>query len=402
MLAELVEIAEREQAAGAWGAAAEAWEAVRRAAVSSGRLPLARASAANAVEALRRDDRPAAMLVALKRALGLAEGSDREGLEVQLLAALLDAGQLRLAVVRGRELLARCAPNLRLVVADTLAGALQLRGDVIGLRGLVAQLDREATGPARLAVGFRRAQLLRLQGQLDEASEELVEVHKALAERPGGQGGAAAALTELAEIATLRGQTDAAAAFLQGAADLWTQAGRRSGLYQVEAARALASLAGGATTFLPGLLDGPVDYAAERGLSLVEARCRLARGLCRHAGGSDAAWADLDAAILLADTAEAPLLGGRARLERARLGLGDEGGPVDVADIERAVELLSGDRLWQSRALMLLAQRLAEDRPDEAIRAAGTALCRFKAMGLDRDEAAARELLGGLGGTASC
>ena len=283
-------------------------------------------------------------------------------------------------------------PGLRLVVADTLAGVLLSRGDLLGLANLVEQLEAEARGGAVLAARFRRAQLQRMQGQLDDAAEGFIQIHQVLADHPQAAAAAGGALCELADICLIKGEFDECFAFLGGAAGHFQESRRRAALFQLEAERAMAVLTSGAT-FLPGLLDGPVDYAGSRGLVLLEARTRLARGLCRVAGGSDAAWADLDAAVLLAETAGAPILAGRARLERFLAGFGEEGGERTVDDLRQAMEDLTGDRVWHSRAMVLLGQAVAATRPGEAIELAGRALCRFQAMALSEDERSASRVL---------
>ena len=380
-------------AASRWGEAAEAWGRVHGRAMRSGDLELAQRGASERVEALRRDDRPAQMLDALGAALALVEGDARTPLEVQVVAAMADIGQLRGAARRASELLARTTrPGTRLVVADTLAGVLLSRGDLLGLSNLVEQLEAEARGPARLSARFRRAQLERMQGQLDAAAQGFIEVHETLAPHPAAAAAAGGALAELADICLIKGEFDECFAFLGGAAQHFQQARRRAALFQLEAERALAVLTSGAN-FLPGLLDDHVEYAGSRGLVLLEARARLARGLCRVAGGSEAAWSDLDAAVLLADTAGAPLLAGRARLERFHAGLGEEGGVASTEDLRRAVEDLTGDRVWHSRAMVVLAEALMSRRPAEAIELVGRAMCRFQAMDLGEDEAACKRVL---------
>lgn len=393
-LTEEVRQATELSAASRWGEAAAAWRRVVEQSMQAGELELARDAVGSEIEALRRDDRPAAMLVALRRAQGLAEGAGRIQLDLAVIAALADSGQLAAATSTATELLSRTThPGLRVVVADTLCGVLLSRGDVLGMAGLVERLEAEAQGPAALAALFRQAQLARMQGRLVVASESLVRVHQALAPHPSAAAAAGAALAELADICLLKGEFDEAFAFLKGATGHFAEDGRRGPVFQIEAQRALAVLASGATTFLPGLLDNAVEYAEDRGLVLLEARTRLARGLCRSASGSDAAWGDLDAAVLLAEHAGSPILAGRARLERFLAGWGADGGEPRLEELRDAVEQLTGDRVWQTRAMSVLAQRLVKRRPGEAIELAGRAVARFQAMELDADEEQARRVL---------
>ena len=57
------------------------------------------------------------------------------------------------------------------------------------------------------------------------------------------------------------------------------------------------------------------------------------------------------------------------------------------------MEDLTGDRVWHSRAMVLLGQAVAATRPGEAIELAGRALCRFQAMALSEDERSASRVL---------
>ena len=393
-LAEEVAQATALSSASRWGEAAEAWRRVVELAMQAGELEQARAGMSERIEALRRDDRPAAMLQVLTQAQALAEGPERVRLDVAVVAALADAGQLAAAANTATELLSRTThPALRVVVADTLCGVLLSRGDVLGLAGLVERLGAEAQGPAQLAARFRRAQLDRMQGRLEDAADALIHVHQTLAPHPSAAAAAGAALAELADICLIKGEADEAFAFLHGAAGHFAEDGRRAASFQLEAQRAMAVLASGATTFLPGLLDGAVGFAEERGLPLLEARARLARGLCRSASGSDSAWGDLDAAILLAEHAGAPVLEGRARLERYRAGWGPDGGQAQVDELRVAVERLVGDRVWHTRASADLAFLLAKTHKAEAIERAARCIARFQAMGLEADEERVREVL---------
>jgi hypothetical protein len=120
---------------------------------------------------------------------------------------------------------------------------------------------------------------------------------------------------------------------------------------------------------------------------MLEARLRLARGLCRHLSGSEVAEVDLKAAALLADTAGAPWLAGRIRLEGYRYGL------LDVDELKTAVEQLTGNQPLYARAVVNLADALLETEPTEALHLAATALARLSFMDLPEDEEAARGVL---------
>lgn len=388
-LRERARLAQGHADAADWSAASLAWAQMADRAIELARADVARAALHEAVEALRHDDRPGATLALLSKAIDLAEGRDaRAVLKLQLGAALLDAGFPELAEQETREALALAGvAALQQVVADSLAGVLLARGDIIGLRGVVAQLLAESSGITAVSARFREAQLHRLDGRLDRARDGFVAACEALADHPRAAGARAAALSELAELELVRQQPDGALALYELAAGEWERAGRRAGLLGVLAGRAQAILESGAT-FLPGLLDEPIAYAEARELPALEARLRMARGLCRHAAGSEAADADLEAAILLADTARSPWLAGRIRYERHRCGLAAE-----ADELRRAVDQLTGNQPWYCRATLALAQATLGRDPAEAMRLAGRVLCRFSAMGLDNDRAAAEALI---------
>lgn len=372
-----------------WSAASLSWAELADRAIELGRVDVARAGLHEAVEALRYDDRPGACLSLLAKAIELAEGRDaRAVLKLQLGAALLDSGFPELAEQETREAMALAASApLRLVVADTLAGVLLARGDVLALRGIVAQLLAESEGITAVSAGFREAQLHRLEGRLDRARDGFTATCTALADHPRAAGPRATALSELAELELLRQDSEAALKLFQLAGQEWKRAGRKAGAYQVQAGVAQSVLESGAT-YLPGLLDEPIAYAESRGLPALEARLRMSRGLCRHSAGSDAADIDFEAAILLADTARSPWLAGRIRYERHRCGLS-----TDLQELMRAVDQLTGNQPWYCRASLALARASQRSNPAEAMRLAGRVLCRFSAMGLDDDRAAAEALI---------
>ncbi len=372
-----------------WSTLAELWAGVLEVARSQGDLELAQEASIRVADAYRRDDRPAATLKALKASLDLIEQPALRALqEIQLVGSLMDAGYLDVAEQLGRDLVASLDRGpVRSIALDTLAGVLLGRGNVLGLRGVVDRLQEEARGPAALSGRFRGAQLLRLQGRLNEATDDFAEVAQDLAELPGAEGGAAAAWCELAELCMLRGHADDSLVFYDRAAVAWTRAGRRVGLFTVEAGRSLAAVASGATTFLPGLLDEPVLYAEERGMPLLEARLRLARGLCRHLSGSTVASVDVEAAVMLADTAGAPYVAGRIRVEGWSHGL------LPDEELETAVEQLTGNQPWYARAVVCLADSIVATDPGRALHLAATAMARLSFMELPLDEEAARRVL---------
>ena len=107
------------RAASDWSALATIWEGVLEVAVTDNDAELAREASIRVADALRRDDRPAATLKALKRSLDLVEQPALRALqEVQLVGSLMDAGYLDVAEQLGRERVAACeAGPVRTIVA---------------------------------------------------------------------------------------------------------------------------------------------------------------------------------------------------------------------------------------------------------------------------------------------
>lgn len=372
-----------------WEDAGEAWGEACELALTERRLDIARLAALQAVDAFRRDDRPAATLIGVERALQLSEDPvQRAGLSAYLIACLLDAGQLQLAEQTARERLAAgVPPNIHAILLDSLAGALLARGDLIGLQAVVHQLRSGAEGLLAEAARFREAQLARLLGHLGEAERGFHDVSEALNDQPAARGACAAAVGELAELAWVSGEAAEALTLYDEAARLWTEAGRRGGLFSVSAGRALAALAAGARP-LPSALDEPIAYAESRGMPLLESRGRLARALARHAAGLPGALDDLNLALRLADEAQAPWLAGMSRVLAAEAGL--LGG---VEALQRALEDCSGNTPWYARAALLLAERLLEQDPVEAGKLAAIALSRFTVMEIEAGAERAKALL---------
>ena len=86
-------------------------------------------------------------------------------------------------------------------------------------------------------------------------------------------------------------------------------------------------------------LNGAIEYARDRGMPLLEAELRLARGAARaHAnvrGGEE----DMDLAVGIAEKTEALVMEGRARVMRRKAGFLRN-------DLERTRLCLAGDRVW--------------------------------------------------------
>lgn len=347
-----VETAKGLLAAGRWDAAATSFEALAREASAARELPLARECWSAAGDALRRDDRPARAARALQAALDLSErGDPRRGLAGAALASvLIEAGEAVPAEIQVREALAEARdPGLRIVLLDLLLGALVLlgrapegQGPFSELKGLVAALPPAAGALGRASLAFREAAFLRLAGDLDGAERLLTEVEAAMGGRKETAGAAAAAAGDLGELALAAGDGEAASEHLERSARGWTAAGRRAGLYRCEAGLLRAALARGETP-LGRALDGPVTFAHERGMPLLEAELRLTRGLVRAAAGVRGAEDDLDRSVQLAERAHAALLEGRARLLRRRAGYLKD-------DLARTRDLLKTDAIWSAAA----------------------------------------------------
>lgn len=339
-------------AAGRWAEAADGFEAAARALSGRAQRAAAQEAWALAGDALRRDDRPARAARALKAALDLLPHGDgrRSLLSVSLAAVLAEAGEpipaeilLRESVAGAREL------GPRLFALDQLIGTLNLlgrcseaEGPLAELGALVEQLPPAAAGLGRATVAFRRAVQLRHQGELAAADPLLEQVIAAMGARKETLGAAAAAAGERAELALARGAPEEAERWLDDAARMWTAVGRRSGLYRCEAGLVRVALAAGQTP-LASALAGPVQYAGERGMALMEAELRLARGLAWARGAVRGAETELDRAVSLAERAGAALLEGRARLLRRRAGF-------LYNDLERTRACLAEDAIWRAAA----------------------------------------------------
>lgn len=336
-------------AEGRWEPAAALFEAEAREARDRG---LARRAWAGAGDALRRDDRPARAARCLRAALDLSDRGDagRGVLRASLASVLIDAGEPIPAEILLREAMpeATDAPG-RLILLDLLLGALVVLGRVDEADGpleelasVVAALPRDIGPLAAATLDFRRAVQHRLRGEAAQAERRLGAALAAMEGQRATVGAAAAAASERAELALLAGNGAEAAARFDHAARLWTAAGRRAGLYRCEAGLVRAALADGQTPLASGL-ERPIQYSRERGLPLLEAELRIARGAARAAAHVRGAEEDMDHAVRLAERASALLLEGRARLYRRRCGFLRN-------DLERTRLCLAGDAVWRAEA----------------------------------------------------
>ncbi len=297
-------------------------------------------------DAFRRDDRPARAAQVLTRSLALTEPSDpqsdqrRATARVLLAGVLADAGQLDVGTDVARQVLAGPVPhNLSVLAHDVLASLLLGQARVDEARAVVAELAQLA--PDLPVLPFRYAALARLDGDLNRADALLMDVLRTSPRTDAWRGPRAAAGMERAEIALLMGRLDDSIRGFAEAVDAWAAVGRRAGGFRAAAGQVRAALADGQTP-LPSVLDGPVDYAAQRQMPTLEAEVRMARGSARQAAGLGGAREDLDRAVGLAEGAGAVFLEGRARCARRALGWGGD-------DLLRTRLCLASDRVWSQR-----------------------------------------------------
>jgi hypothetical protein len=320
--------------AGRWAEAGEGFAAIAQKAARVRERRQCREAAERAIDAFRRDDRPAA--AARMARLALDHGAEPVVLRVQLAAVLLDAGQAQAA----RDLSAEAAtlpsePGTQALAHDTACGMALAAGDIDGARAQLAALQAMGLPGADIAARFRRGQLARLDGDVDGAEALFLALALELEPHPGPCG---AAWAEVGELRLLRvragGTADAMSAFAASSA-AWTRAGRRAGMMRGEAWALRARRELGEAVH-SGAVQTVLVYARERGLVLMEADLLVALAILTDDP------APASAAVALC--AEAPLARGRARLEAAGLG-----GPLDV---EAAMAELAPDKVH--RALLLV------------------------------------------------
>ncbi len=297
-------------------------------------------------------------------------------------AAAAQLGELPRGEELAREAVRHAVgPEQRELALDVLMGAWLERGELVAFAGaLAADPDDGSTAPR----AFRRVQRDRLTGRLDEAVMRLQQLEEDLGLTPPVRGACAA---ELGEIALVRGEHDQAMLLFAESARAWEQASRMAPRWAAEAARGLA-----ASWIAPdGIgLDVGVAWAARRGLVGLEARLRLARGLCATRSDPASGARDLDRAQSLVDGAGARLIAGRIRWLRCTVGLGD------LRELERAVVELTGDAGWWAPAALALAEALGPDERERALRLAMGAHTCFTGMHLVDDQERALLAIKGL------
>ncbi|MEL6343182.1 MAG: hypothetical protein AAFV53_08595 [Myxococcota bacterium] len=295
-------------------------------------------------DAWRRADRPARSARQLREAMPLAQGGPMDAaLHLQLADVLLSSGQVKVARDLAVQALQKATtPGVEALALDTLIGVLTALGRFDECEIYLERLRAVAPPPARVAVSFRSASRLRRVGDLDGADQIYADLVDTLQQRRETIGAAAAAATDRGEVALFRGDPAAARLAYQQAAELWTVARRRAGLYRCEAGLLRAELLDDATP-LPRVLDDLIRFAEQRQMVLLDAHLRVVRGAARARVGLRGAEEDLDSAVLIAQLADCPILEGRARLVRQRSGLPGE----DAAQIRLC---LQGDHCWTAAA----------------------------------------------------
>jgi tetratricopeptide (TPR) repeat protein len=328
--------------------AAELW--ARRAEQALQRRDRATAQQCHALagEALRRDDRPAAAALHLQRALELlsprdaAADSQRGAATASLVSAWADAGRLPEALdLLARALSSTRGPAARSLLLDGQIGLLLAAGQKEEARRALAELKRVAPAGAAPALLYRQASLDRLDGRLEAARAAHLGLLAQIGAHGAWLGPRAGAHHDLAELDLLEGRLAEALSGFQEASRCWTEAGRQAGAFRAEAGVVRAQLARGAAV-VSGALSGPLSYAAERQMPLLEVELLLARGPARHRAHQSGAEADLDRAVSLCEAAGAVLLEGRARLARRECGL-------HRGDMTRARACLAADLVWLGR-----------------------------------------------------
>jgi hypothetical protein len=338
--------AEEQAAQGAWANAGMSYAEIAEKASRVKDSAVARQAAALAADAFRRDDRPAAAAKLLM--LARAQGADSLNDRVQLASVLMDAGELAAALdiaqqARSDALLTGEAAA-EVLARDTLAGLLLAAGRVDEARAEVDAIGLLQLPGGEVARRFRSAQLLRLDGRCAEAEEEWKKLAEELEVYPQAAGAAAACRMERAESLALRVALGSDADLLEHAlaeedraAKLWTQAGRRAGLYRSEAWKLRLRHQRGETV-LPAAIEQALRYATERKMPLL--RAELLVCLAVVTGNPDPAHQ------ALAHLAEAPLARGRARVIAA-----EQGAPLPDALFDE----LAADAAWTARAMLCSA-----------------------------------------------
>ncbi len=379
-------------AARRWKDAASRFAKVGAQFAAAGRAAEAEAADGAGGDAARRADLPDLAMRCLVRARErLPPGSPRQGVRgVQMAGVLVELGDLDSAALLLDEAEQQSrARELRMVLLDCRISILLLQGRVGEAHDSLVDLEALVGEEAAPVLLFRQGQLAARMGRFGEAVEALSACVAIIEDREAYDGARGAALLELGQVATFRGEHDHALALLDAAGQAWEQAGRRSGQLRVDGARMYLLGAMGEVRTFTGGLDRGLRYARDRELRLLEAELLLASGVCDAGRSLERSCEQLDAAAELAGGMGAAALRGRALLARH-----DRPGGDPVALEQACVDLVEIPT-WRSRAYLALARALGEsaDGRAEALEICATALCRFSSMDLPADEARARNLL---------
>lgn len=332
-----------------WARAGGAWASIATELGKGGDTERAAAAWDAAGECWRRDDRPELADKALRTALALSRDEGQQAIaRVKRSGCLAAMG--RLDDARSSLHQAMLGPNhAQVVVADGMVDLALAQGDV----GLAARWVARLRGEEPLVVataGFRRAQVARLQGDLETASRELAQAAGALP----GLSGQAAVRGEKAEQLEAVGDLPGALKARADAMRLHDEERRWGPWAQALAAR--VRLAARAGVELATVRSDGEDVRPERAVR---------QGLVR-AGDRQLVLVGLDLAMahaLLARDARAlehvaddahqrdlHLRAGRILL------VGAQAGVLESGVLERAAEWLSGAPLLAHQALHLAGQ----------------------------------------------
>ena len=325
-------------------------------------------------EALRRADQPVDALKAFEAALKFSAQETAAIVAIKLAAAASDIGDFELA----KQLCEEAAKERKdemigFVALDSLAGVLLATGEIEALQSVIQRL-KFAPGPLRMGSLFRSAQLARLEGDFRTARQHLLSA-RTLLEPAASLAGAAGIEGELAQLAELEGEPAEANERYNAAIDNLGAAERTSLAYRMRAARVRAMVTAGLEVLAQPLDEGIV-YAKERQMPILGIDLRLARGMATASYKVQAAKADFEHAIQVANNYAVPFREGRAQVELARM---DGDLPARIQLLEQAEQNLAANRPWLWRARLLKATLLRE-KPTEAHE-------QFTAMGMARDAA---------------
>tara|TARA_B110000037_G_scaffold222495_1_gene297611 strand:+ start:1742 stop:2848 length:1107 start_codon:yes stop_codon:yes gene_type:complete len=332
---------------GDWPKCADAWWRACEVAQEVGATDVEKEALLKALDAYRRADLPIRVIeIVERREPHAVSKSESAMLAVYRLGALLDLGRISDALAGADELLDLATDRYtRSIAIDTVASLWLISGRIGALRSLIEEFDG-GVGAAGLAKLFRIGQLARLDGDYELASTSFENCVKGLVGHEKSSGGAGAALVELGRTYSVQGMHNEALKNYEKGAVQWGLAGRVGERYRALSYGARAMLSLGNVHFLSSGLSNSVQYARDHGLALLEAECRLARGLSRHECGEDGAVEDLNASVYMSWECGARLQTGESRIERFSAGSGEDN-DLAKASLELADDLPMLERLGE-------------------------------------------------------